>query len=550
MFERKKLPPRSGRGTRLEAIVMNINPNWYKVSIKKPRAPKTQAQPLTKPKTQTQSSTSKAAVIPNKPTSFLGKKRVLNKTASSSEGETTVKTAKRKAATLTKPCIDSYIDGITVDCFRETTSDSEHASFSKYPDNSASPKTSILPFPAAMYSEKQYEYRESSSEVDVVGSSTPSKVSDKSPGKQKAKNKGSKAASHTTKPTKAPASKKKRKKPRPCQSSMFSPKEPEIRLRYVSYKEEKKDVRGDTFSPFIHVERKPCATSTAKCTVINYPEEAKPNHKKGVGQHQTGGCGSFVTGAVPSTSCLQLGRISTQSKYHSPLVCCLCGCSANAMDLGDLHGPYYPEGYRPSSKAPASSPGLTQEVGEEFSDSDSSCSARGRGRKCARPPGVPWPQKPGPRLNQEGLLGRWTSNGAPSDSPPAKRARTHARAEVGVPSGAAVEDWYSAPVVPLEQCEYWLHEDCGVWAAGVFLVKGRIYGLEEAVMVAQERMCSRCHKPGATLGCVLKGCQNKYHYRCCLQSECVLNEENFSMKCNKHKNKSFKCLPGSRRVDR
>ena len=49
---------------------------------------------------------------------------------------------------------------------------------------------------------------------------------------------------------------------------------------------------------------------------------------------------------------------------------------------------------------------------------------------------------------------------------------------------------FRSPVVPLEPCEYWLHEDCCVWSAGVFLVKGKVYGLEEAVKVAQETV--RC----------------------------------------------------------
>lgn len=32
------------------------------------------------------------------------------------------------------------------------------------------------------------------------------------------------------------------------------------------------------------------------------------------------------------------------------------------------------------------------------------------------------------------------------------------------------------------------------------------------------QMCSACHNPGATLGCFFKGCPNKYHYRCALES--------------------------------
>ncbi|MEQ2193605.1 hypothetical protein XENOCAPTIV_005636 [Xenoophorus captivus] len=63
-------------------------------------------------------------------------------------------------------------------------------------------------------------------------------------------------------------------------------------------------------------------------------------------------------------------------------------------------------------------------------------------------------------------------------------------------------------------------------------------------------MCSACHNPGATLGCFFKGCPNKYHYRCALESDCVLVEDNFSMKCRKHKNKTLKAPPGSRWDDR
>uniref|UniRef100_A0A3B5B747 PHD-type domain-containing protein n=1 Tax=Stegastes partitus TaxID=144197 RepID=A0A3B5B747_9TELE len=199
--------------------------------------------------------------------------------------------------------------------------------------------------------------------------------------------------------------------------------------------------------------------------------------------------------------------------HHRSLVCCLCGQSANAMDLGDLHGPYYPEGYRPSTKTPATASGLKAEE-DDYSDSDSSaCSVRGRGRKRASRP-TSWALRPGAQLRQKGLLEkqRWTGDG--TSSPAAKRARSDA-------GSADVEDWYSPPVLPLEPCEYWLHEDCGIWSAGVFLVKGKVYGLEEAVKVAQETTCSACHNPGATLGCFFKGCPNKYHYRCALEFSCI-----------------------------
>ncbi|KAG7236454.1 hypothetical protein INR49_000932 [Caranx melampygus] len=336
-------------------------------------------------------------------------------------------------------------------------------------------------------------------------------------------------------------------------SSIFSPKEPEIKLKYLNYKEEKRDLRLDSFSPFVRVERQ--QSSPSLCTVINYPEDVRVQHKKGQQQQQGHPCG-FIPAVVPSTSCLQLGRASMQSKHQRSLVCCLCGQSANAIDLGDLHGPYYPEGYQPSSKTPASTTDL-KENEDDYSDSDvSSYSTRGRKRKCASPRSL-WSHRPGAQLKLRENHHLVESHWRPSDStgsPAAKQTRLDG-------SSADVEDWYSPPVLPLEPCEYWLHEDCGIWSAGVFLVKGKVYGLEEAVKMSQEttvvcdhmkgRMCTACRDPGATLGCFFKGCPNKYHYRCALEStDCVLNEENFSMKCKKHKNKTLKTPPGSRWDDR
>uniref|UniRef100_A0A673W8I9 Transcription factor 20-like n=1 Tax=Salmo trutta TaxID=8032 RepID=A0A673W8I9_SALTR len=112
-----------------------------------------------------------------------------------------------------------------------------------------------------------------------------------------------------------------------------------------------------------------------------------------------------------------------------------------------------------------------------------------------------------------------------STLPSAKKLRTN---------GCVMDD-HSLPVVPHNTNECWIHEDCGIWSTGVFLVKGKLYGLEEAVRFAQETVCSTCLAAGATMGCFQKGCPNKYHYSCAAQSGCVLNEENFSMRCPKHK---------------
>ncbi|XP_076008193.1 uncharacterized protein LOC143002125 [Genypterus blacodes] len=545
----KKLPARSGRGTRLEAIVMNINSSRYKVSGCIRTGDRTNA--------------SKAA---GSVTKLSSPKKKNNNVLSGGKNKGKVKAVKKKKQKAAASVRRGKANSINTDTCKDSTSDCEIVNNSKIPDSSASspqcaegeepkeqpedasdsgPPLHTSPKKSPRVKSKTKPTPESGSEcaertttepdlitqpepsleiqVERISPPPPSPPPKKSRGKAKAKAGGKTSpASKKKKAAGQPSKRRRRKRLNHSQpSSMFSPKEPEIKLRYVNYKEEKREPRSDSFSPFVHVERKD--PSPSLCTVINYSEQASAQQKKGQLPAQ-GHAGAFMSAVVPSTSCLQLGRASMHSQHRRPLVCCLCGLAANAMDLGDLHGPYYPEGYRPSAKTPASASGL-KEGEDDYSDSDSSsCSVK----RAVPPP--KWPPGPG---SQPDL----------SRSPTAKRARLDG-------ASTSAEDWYSAPSVPMEPCEHWLHEDCCVWSAGVFLVKGKVYGLEEAVKAAQETTCSSCHRPGATLGCFFKGCPNKYHYRCALESDCVLIEENFSMKCKKHKNKTFKAPRGNRWDDR
>ncbi|XP_028841369.1 transcription factor 20 isoform X2 [Denticeps clupeoides] len=240
-------------------------------------------------------------------------------------------------------------------------------------------------------------------------------------------------------PGKAAAKRRRKRLRQSGSSSIFPPQEPEIKLKYASCREDKRDGRADAFTPYVHVELR----DFPDCTVVNFHDEEEERLKKGRRRTRP----AAVTGAVPGTTCHRLGRVAAESDAQDAQVCCLCGCSANSRGLGDLHGPYYP------SKGPAA-----------------------------------------------GVNGAWPARGS----------------------------------------ERWVHEDCGVWSTGVFLVKGRLYGLEEAVRLGRETACTGCHRAGATLGCFFKGCHSKYHYACALQSDCSMNEENFSMRCSKHKSKSFK----------
>nr|XP_020515329.1 LOW QUALITY PROTEIN: transcription factor 20 [Labrus bergylta] len=91
------------------------------------------------------------------------------------------------------------------------------------------------------------------------------------------------------------------------------------------------------------------------------------------------------------------------------------------------------------------------------------------------------------------------------------------------------------PQMPMDPEELWVHEGCIVWTSGVYLVNGRLYGLQEALDGARETCCSYCDMVGSTLGCYSKGCTLRYHYLCAIEADCSLNEDNFSLRCPKHK---------------
>ncbi|XP_058262044.1 transcription factor 20 [Hemibagrus wyckioides] len=490
---RKELPPRSRRGMRLEAIVQNIFPSRYKsshVSSAK-KCQRSDAQP-----------DETTHLGPSQDVSFgNNNSNVLEEECPPKVGtETNEKTAQLQEVTEETDVADP--SKISTSCSRTV---------SKHSLAIPSPGMSHKPIKSVKKSKKRQSFSNTSPVRVGKRTTLPRSKHTKSPLKQCVSSTSGKSPAKVLKKVTTPP-KKKRKKHKAGQSSMFSPREPEIMLKYVSYKEEKREKRDETFSPFIHVEVKAYPT----CTVINYPDESARLSR---GKRPT----TVTSGKIPTTPCLQYSRVSTEGTRWDALVCCLCGASANAMDLGDLHGPYYPEGFRPEAKLPTNP---QEPRDDDSSDSDSSSNQT---------------RKPRHKL-QAAALGpyqRWSSDGELSCSRAAKRSRTD-----------TVTDWYAPPVVPLEASEYWLHEDCGTWSAGVFLVRGKLYGLERAIKMAKETICSSCHKMGATLGCFFKGCPNKYHYICAMQSGCVLYEENFSMKCRKHKNKSIKGLSSNKQNNR
>lgn len=81
--------------------------------------------------------------------------------------------------------------------------------------------------------------------------------------------------------------------------------------------------------------------------------------------------------------------------------------------------------------------------------------------------------------------------------------------------------------------EVWIHEDCLVWSEGVHLVGKKILKMEEVIKASLNHNCSACKTKGATLGCIGKRCRRKYHYDCARVANCLLDDANFTLKCDK-----------------
>ncbi|XP_039290664.1 uncharacterized protein CG5098 [Nilaparvata lugens] len=86
------------------------------------------------------------------------------------------------------------------------------------------------------------------------------------------------------------------------------------------------------------------------------------------------------------------------------------------------------------------------------------------------------------------------------------------------------------------ECEVWVHEACAVWAPGVYMIGARLIGLQDAVAAAIKTRCNLCGEPGASIGCVTRGCRQLLHVACARRSNWHLDQHTFISKCSQHAN--------------
>ncbi|XP_075409785.1 transcription factor 20 isoform X2 [Tenrec ecaudatus] len=330
---------------------------------------------------------------------------------------------------------------------------------------------------------------------------------------------------------------------------IVEPQEPEIKLKYATQPLDKTDAKNKSFFPYIHVVNK-CELG-AVCTIINAEEEEQTKLVRGrKGQRSlTPPPSSTESKALPASSFMLQGPVVTESSVMGHLVCCLCGKWASYRNMGDLFGPFYPQDYaatlpknpppkratemqskvkvRHKSASNGSKTDTEEEEEQQQQKEQRSLPAHPRFKRRHRSEDCGG----GPRSLSRALPGKK----APTEGSGGEKTALDSKPGVPTASEGGPELELQIPELPLDSNEFWVHEGCILWANGIYLVCGRLYGLQEALEIAREMKCSHCQEAGATLGCYNKGCSFRYHYPCAIDADCLLHEDNFSLRCPKHK---------------
>lgn len=342
------------------------------------------------------------------------------------------------------------------------------------------------------------------------------------------------------KKSKAKSRKSRAKRRRQAQAPIVAPTEPEIRLKYLSCKPLPRggESRAKPFAPYVQVERKD-AFSTV-CTVINSLAEELTLHQVECST-LTGMVSAKAAArpALPCSSAMKLGPIVTKALPVSCLLCCLCRNPSNHKDLGDLCGPYYPEDYLPKKKSRLKEKMMKAEVAGELPllppnrtprASDSSHLASMAGKQTELDGVAADSGKQTLRSSTRGLYRKLHNcyccdRRAEGDEHEKSRRHQCSKAPLSSPP---------QDLAP-EMQEHWVHEACVIWTRGVYLVGGKLYGLQEASDMAAKVVCPGCQQAGASISCCHKSCAQTYHFTCAIDAGCLLNEDNFSLRCLKHK---------------
>ncbi|CAO1401569.1 unnamed protein product [Diamesa serratosioi] len=101
-------------------------------------------------------------------------------------------------------------------------------------------------------------------------------------------------------------------------------------------------------------------------------------------------------------------------------------------------------------------------------------------------------------------------------------------------SGSFEEFFSGMSKVDENNFEVWVHEDCIVWAAGVYIVGTKIVGLDAAIWNSTRKNCTYCLKNGAMICCLTRGCDKNSHLACARKTWRM--DDEFKTFCENHGN--------------
>ncbi|KAH9311657.1 hypothetical protein KI387_026692, partial [Taxus chinensis] len=81
----------------------------------------------------------------------------------------------------------------------------------------------------------------------------------------------------------------------------------------------------------------------------------------------------------------------------------------------------------------------------------------------------------------------------------------------------------------------WVHKQCAVWSPEVYFSGlGCLKNVQAALARGRVLKCSRCGRPGATIGCRVDRCPRTYHLACGRAEGCVFDHKKYLMACTDH----------------
>nr|GMC70222.1 ATPase family aaa domain-containing protein [Ipomoea batatas] len=82
----------------------------------------------------------------------------------------------------------------------------------------------------------------------------------------------------------------------------------------------------------------------------------------------------------------------------------------------------------------------------------------------------------------------------------------------------------------------WVHQQCAVWSPEVYFAGlGCMKNVRAALSRGRVLKCSRCGKPGATIGCRVDRCPRTYHLPCARATGCIFDHRKFLIACTDHR---------------